>query len=538
LSRQKIILIIVLMSISVIGICGLEYYWVVSAIKAEREEFDRSAQRALHSAITELEKTEAEILLTEKLGKPVPGLDITYDYKRSENGETFVISEFRINDTVSTKGSQKIEWLKEPDFEGRPIEPEIVEIREDEGNVIRKEVIRSDGEETEEVMIFVTSTGDSIKTTSTARSFKRKLHVYSDALQEVIVRDFGKNYSLEERLGNISLDSLLREKLQAEGIASEFDWSITETGKLEKKIGLNPEPNRGSILDFQAPVFPEMPDEVILSIGFPSKDLYVFKNLGGMLTLVVLFSLFMIITFATTLNMILKQKKLSEVKSDFINNMTHEFKTPLATIGLALDSIKHPGVVGKPDQIDRFTGIIAQENKRLTGHVEKILQLAKMEKGELVVSKEKSDLNHVIEEAIHSFQLKLEARGCILNVDLEENLPLLMIDPGHIFNSVANLIDNALKYSTETPVIDIRSVTKSGIVEVIVGDRGIGMSPEEQKKAFKTFYRAQKGDLHNVKGFGLGLSYTREVIRLHGGEMILKSQLGKGTTIGFKLPLL
>jgi two-component system phosphate regulon sensor histidine kinase PhoR len=300
--------------------------------------------------------------------------------------------------------------------------------------------------------------------------------------------------------------------------------------------GVSEKPNKASVLDFRAPVFPEMPDEVILSIGFPSKDLYVFKNLGGMLGLVVLFSLFMIITFATTLNMILKQKKLSEVKSDFINNMTHEFKTPLATIGLALDSIKHPGVAGKPDQIDKFTGIIAQENKRLTSHVEKILQLAKMEKGELVISKESTDLNELIEEAIQSFQLKLEARGCMLTVDLEKNLSALMIDPSHIFNAVANLIDNAIKYSPETPVINITSRRKLGFVEVQVEDEGIGMSPEEQKKAFKTFYRAQKGDLHNVKGFGLGLSYTREVIRLHGGEMILKSQAGKGTTIGFKLP--
>jgi two-component system phosphate regulon sensor histidine kinase PhoR len=524
------------MSISVIGICGLEYYWVVSAIKAEREEFDRSAQRALHAAITELEKTEAEILLMEKLGKPIPGLDITYDYKRSENGETFVISEFRINDTIPTKRSHKIEWLKEPDFEGRPIEPEIVEIREDEGNVIRKEVIRAGDDNREEVMIFVTSTGDSIKTTSTARSFERKLNVYSDALQEVIVRDFGKNYSLEDRIGNMNLDSLLTEKLYAEGIASDFDWNITQDKQEMSGTGVSEKPNKASVLDFRAPVFPEMPDEVILSIGFPSKDLYVFKNLGGMLGLVVLFSLFMIITFATTLNMILKQKKLSEVKSDFINNMTHEFKTPLATIGLALDSIKHPGVAGKPDQIDKFTGIIAQENKRLTSHVEKILQLAKMEKGELVISKESTDLNELIEEAIQSFQLKLEARGCMLTVDLEKNLSALMIDPSHIFNAVANLIDNAIKYSPETPVINITSRRKLGFVEVQVEDEGIGMSPEEQKKAFKTFYRAQKGDLHNVKGFGLGLSYTREVIRLHGGEMILKSQAGKGTTIGFKLP--
>jgi len=526
------------MSISVIGICGLEYYWVVSAIKAEQEEFDRSAQRALHAAVTELEKTEAEILLTEKLGEPMSGLDVTYDYKKSDDGETYIISEFRMNDSLPMNWSREIEIIEEPDSESREREPEVVEIREFQGNVLRKEVVRGRGDDEEEVMIFVTTTGDSIKTASTARSFKRKLNVYTDALEEVIIRDFGRNLSLEDRIGKVNLDSLLAEKLNAEGIASEFNWTLTQQNDETTRTEVSEKPNTASVFDFRAPLFPEMPDEVVLSIGFPSKDFYVFKKLGGMLGLVLLFSLFMVVTFATTLNMILKQKKLSEVKSDFINNMTHEFKTPLATIGLALDSIKHPGVAGKPKEIDKFTGIISQENKRLTGHVEKILQLAKMEKGELVVSKEKKQLNELINEAIESFHLKLESRGCALQIDLDDSLPAIMIDPGHIFNAIANLIDNAIKYSPVTPEIFISSQFISGCAHFLVEDKGVGMSAEEQKKVFKTFYRAQKGNLHNVKGFGLGLSYTREVVRLHSGEMIIKSTLGKGSSIGFKIPAL
>lgn len=529
-------MIIVLMSVSVIGICGLEYYWVVSAIKAEREEFDRSAQRALHSAISELERTEAEILLTEKLGKPESGFHVTYDIEKSDRGETFVISEFTFEDTDTLYDIEEIEVLPEPKRSGDKIEPAQVEISEFEGNVVRKEVIRASDENEEQVMIFVSNSGDSIRTSSTAQSFKRKLNVYTDALEEVIVRDFGKSLSLEDRIGKVNLDSLLSKKLIAEGIASDFNWNISQQDEEKSGTTINEKRQEASVLDFRAPVFPEMPDEVILSIGFPSKDLYVFKSLGGMLALVVLFSLFMIITFATTLNMILKQKKLSEVKSDFINNMTHEFKTPLATIGLALDSIKHPGVAGKPDQIDKFTGIIAQENKRLTGHVEKILQLAKMEKGDLVVSSEKANLNELIKQAVDSFKLKLESRAASLHLELDEKLPELEIDVNHIYNSVANLIDNAIKYSPEKPELTIITKRLSGHVQLLVQDKGIGMSTEEQKKVLKTFYRAQKGNLHNVKGFGLGLSYTREVLRLHGGEITIKSQSGKGSTVGFKIP--
>jgi len=526
------------MSVSVIGICGLEYYWVATAIEAEQEEFDRSAQRALHTAIDELEKVEAESLLTQKLGKPVSGINVSYDFEKSENGETFVISEFRINDSVPMKWSREIEVFEASEQLKNRGEPEIAEIREFEGNVVRKEVIRaSNDDEQEEIMIFVTDSGDSIQTTSTAKSFKRKLNVYTDALEEVIVRDLGKSRSLEDRVGSVNLDSLIAEKLKAEGIRSDFNWAITNAAEEAKKTMVNSGFSEASVFDFQAPVFPDMPEEVILSIGFPSKKLYVFKRLGGMLALVVVFSLFMIVTFATTLHLILKQKRLSEVKSDFINNMTHELKTPLATIGLALDSIKHPATIGKTEEINKFTDIIAQENRRLTGHVEKILQLAKMDKGELVVSFEKINLNELIKQATNSFKLRLESRDAMLELNLDDGLPELKMDANHIFNSIANLIDNAIKYSPEKPSLTITTKRDKGYVNVLVQDKGIGMTADEQKKVLKTFYRAQKGDLHNVKGFGLGLSYTREVIRLHQGEMILKSQPGKGSAVGFKLPV-
>lgn len=531
------------MSISVIGICGLEYYWVTAAIRTETEEFDRSVQRALHAAVTDLEIAEAQMLITERLGEPLPGFKISWNVETSDNNETTVISQVRTSSKVSNEWTEDVEIIEEP----IPVDHhvEVVEVREDNGQRFKKrEIVRSNGDDKDQVLVFVTEEGDSVRTMATPQSIKRKLNVYTDALEEVIVKEFATRPDLKKRLGDINIDSLLTKSLGSEGISAEFNWNITgilnsDTIVLNSDKAVpaeNQKAAEAAILDFRVPIFPELPDQVVLSLGFPSKGLHVFKNLGGMLALVVLFSLFMIITFATTLNMILRQKRLSEVKSDFINNMTHEFKTPLATIGLALDSIRHPNVSSNPKEVSKFMGIIDQENKRLTSHVEKILQLAKMEKGELVIEKEVSDFNELIQETVDAFQLKLESREASLQLNLQPEIPKISIDPDHIFNAVANLLDNAIKYSTEKPEIVITSSSDSGFCKILVSDKGIGMTLEEQKNVLKTFYRAQKGDVHNVKGFGLGLSYTREVVRLHGGQMIMVSTAGKGSTIGFKIP--
>ena len=537
------------MCISIAGICGLEYYWISTAIEEKAQEFDRAANRALYATVEFLEKSEAEILIIEEFGQSLPEFNVNIVNSDSTVNFTIDALEFR-DTTVFDRYYTTQVWVDEEEVEAPTIFEEIeseiayeeanedvVAIFSDDGQLVHQEVVIEDGDESL-AYYYIRTEHDSAPVVATTKTMNRKLNVYKSALQDVFLRGLDSKPDFESRLGNANIDSLLNSSLLSEGIDTEFDWAVFNDSS---EVVMNKDSenifHEAGVFNFSVPVFPEFPDEMILSLRFPSKEYYVLKSLGGMLGLVLMFSVFMILTFGVTLNMILKQKKLSDVKSDFINNMTHEFKTPLATIGLALDSMRHPNVSSKPVEMNKFMGIIDEENKRLNGHVEKILQLAKMEKGQLVINKQTADITAIVEDVVHAFELKLSATNGKIDLNLDPNINPFEFDENHIFNVVANLVDNAIKYSDSAPEIKVNTSIRKGNLVLTVSDNGIGLSPDDQKKVFKTFYRAQKGDIHNVKGFGLGLSYSNEVVQLHGGEMTLTSTLGKGSTFGLIIPM-
>ena len=241
--------------------------------------------------------------------------------------------------------------------------------------------------------------------------------------------------------------------------------------------------------------------------------------------------------FAYTIYVIFRQKQISVIKNDFINNMTHEFKTPIATISLATDSIGSPKVINEESKIRRFLNIIKQENKRMLSQVEKVLQMAQIDRKELNLKKVSIDLHEVIEKVVGNASLKVESREGQIMTDLQAENHLIEGDATHITNVVANLIDNAEKYSEEKPVIKVSSRDKKGGVVFTVEDNGIGMSKDSVKHIFEKFYRIPTGNVHNVKGFGLGLSYVKAIIEAHQGNISVKSELGKGSRFSVFLPL-
>ncbi len=521
------------MSISLFGICGLEWYWINKAVSEKAEEFDRAAISAMHTSVAELENAEVVTLLFNQFGEDSPAIHVEYETLGDFDGvKVDIVSD---EDYLSDNG----ERMEEGQFVIRNHNTFVRTWNED-GEVYTKETIYS-GDEAKEVKTKVIVTTDGVVQEDvlvfSTNEFQRKLRVIEDAMHNVLIEEIAAEPNIESRIGNTNLDSLLEANFKKEGIDVPFEFVVGNTNLDSVPTREVRSHEHAGILDFSVPLFPDMPNDVLLQVGFPSKDLYVLKSLGGVLIMVLIFSLLMMATFAKTLHAILKQKRLAEVKSDFINNMTHEFKTPLATIRLAVDSINHPRVKSDPDQITRFTGIIAEENKRLNGHVEKILQLAKMEKGDLVIKRAPIYFNQLVSDAVTSMELRVSAREGVLIFENETEDQPLNVDSNHMYNAMVNLIDNALKYSEDKPNITVRLAQESGFLEFTVQDHGIGMSNEVQKKAFDPFFRAQGGDVHNVKGFGVGLSYVREVVYLHHGTLIVKSTLGKGSTVGFKIPI-
>ncbi|MFY7965874.1 MAG: sensor histidine kinase [Chitinophagaceae bacterium] len=265
------------------------------------------------------------------------------------------------------------------------------------------------------------------------------------------------------------------------------------------------------------------------------------KQVWGSLIWIILgsaaFTIIIITAFFITIKTLLNQKKLSEIKSDFINNMTHEFKTPLATISLAVDAIKNPKVQADPIKLEYFSNIIKEENKRMNKHVETILHAALMEKKELQFKKEKVDANIIIASVVDNFNLQLLEIEGKCNLNLEATNSILETDEQHFTNVISNLVDNAIKYSKENLVVNIKSYNQNDELIITIEDNGIGMNKEAVRNVFEKFYRAHTGNVHNVKGFGLGMSYVKTIVDAMDGDIKVDSTLGIGTTFTLEFPL-
>lgn len=278
--------------------------------------------------------------------------------------------------------------------------------------------------------------------------------------------------------------------------------------------------------------------EVLHLIVPADSYVYILRSMGWIISGSILFTLIIITAFALTVFAMLKQKKLSEVKSDFINNMTHEFKTPLATISLAIDAIGNDKVVHDRDKISYFSGIIKEENKRMHRQVETILQSALLDRQDIRLNPQPINVHEIIEKNVQNLELQLKDHQGKVNLQLNASHPIIQADEVHFSNMISNLLDNALKYSDGPPQITVHTSNHKRNLCVSVADNGIGMNRETVARIFEKFYRAHTGNLHNVKGFGLGLAYVKAIVDAHKGRIKVESAMGKGSKFEMEFPQL
>ncbi len=494
MNKKAIWAIIGLMSAAVIGVVWLQMDLIRTSIKVNEEKFDERVASALRNVVERLE-------LQERMQ--------VFEYSMNGYVASFIQSE-----SGSLRGSLDIGFGPSPlrDFE-------TLNLQELESRLYAE----------------VANNCPCDKCTAERDRLSRQiLAMYNQGMT---------HRPLEERIRPEHLRSMLREELANQGIQTNYNYGVFSKNKnsfvivndhyvVEDEDVSNPMQGYRNIAQskYRTYLFPEGTSAPgMLMIYFPARTSLVWSSLWKTFLGTILFTGLILFCFAYTINVIFRQKKLSEMKTDFINNMTHEFKTPIATISLAADSIGSPMVSGVADKVQRFANIIKQENRRMNSQVEKVLQMALIDKRDFSLNLTEVDLDDVILTAIENIGLQVEKKGGTATVDLRAENNIVEGDATHISNVINNLLDNANKYSPEAPEIIIHTRNVPNGVEVIVEDHGIGMTKEARKHIFDKFYRVHTGNVHDVKGFGLGLSYVKAIMTAHKGSIDVKSELGKGS---------
>lgn len=359
-----------------------------------------------------------------------------------------------------------------------------------------------------------------------------------DTVLQTFVRSSVRDWvPIDSRFENELIDSIIRAELEHKGVGAEYQYAVQEGDYLTalKSEGFDEEASRSN---YKVPIFRSdlWGSPRFLLLQMPGREAYIYGEMWMMFALSILFTLGVIVTFWSTIRQMLRQKKINSIKNDFINNMTHEFKTPLATINLAIDALNSPKLSEDIEKRKHYTNIIKKENERMHKQVEHVLQMSLLDKGDIQLKKEVTPLLHVVEDACTHMSLTIEGREGEINTEVPEDVKVLL-DSHHFTNVLINILDNAVKYSVNAPEISVRAEVEGNKVQLYIQDNGIGMSKDVREHIFDRFYRAERGNVHTVKGHGLGLAYAKEIIDMHNGEIRVKSSVGQGSTFIITLAL-
>lgn len=537
------------MSIALLGLIILQAYWIRHDLHIKEQQFSQSVLQAMNEIVEQVEEKE-------NLRIVVRNILTSTDSSRNQHSTPDTLIETLMAlaavpvppappappappedlKQLQSQIDQHISHLRKPGI--HRTDPE-VHVQQDSTVDIR---IERDVQQKEVYAFRLASEEarfDSLarETEQRVASRMRKLNTM---IQKFTFQIGDRSGNVLNRIDTLTLDSIIHAALRQRSIPLTYNFAITGDGN-KKLVYVRNKPDSLSVLNtpYHVKLFPgdifKRTDE--LALNFPNKINFLLLGMWPMLLSSMVFTLIILIGFGYTLSVILSQKKLATIKNDFINNMTHEFKTPIATIAIANESIRDVRVNSNPEKLDYYTGVIRDENQRMLRQVEHVLQMAQIDKGELVLRRSMVDLHDIIRSAMQSMELPVLQREGNFVVELKADVHEIYGDGNHLLNVFSNLIDNAVKYSPEKPLVMIKSYNRDGNIEITVTDNGIGMTKETQKKVFDTFYRASVGNIHDVKGFGLGLAYVKAIVEMHEGSVDVQSDLGRGSTFTVILPV-
>lgn len=522
MGKKMFVLIVVLMSISLIGIITVQLYWINNAVESKKEQFKNDVQISLGSVAERINTKEKEIFESK-----LEGILSQQILANDAQIKSLFFQE------IDTLNKQKISF-------GSTILEENFEIPVDfldNDTIVYKRVT---GKKDFFTSTIVKGADNLFNTTEEKRfSFTRRLEELEQSQIDSYFKDYNNLKPIHQRVSNRELNNTIKEELKKRNINLDFKYGVYGSDGLATKLksGYYTVSKENS---YQYPLFSNYDNEpeYFLHVTFPKKNTHILSGISNILLLSLFFIFIIIVAFSSSLYQLIKQKKISEIKTDFINNMTHEFKTPIATINLALDSIKNPKILSDNDKVMRYVKMIRDENKRMHNQVENVLRISRLEKNQLTISKDIIDIHDVIEEAINHVSLIISNKGGSLSKNFQAITSELPGNEFHLTNVFVNMLENSIKYSDGAPVIDVHTENTNKFFIVKIKDEGIGMSKNAQKHVFDKFYREQTGNVHDVKGHGLGLAYVKEIVDKHHGTVFVESEKGIGSMFTVKLPLI
>jgi two-component system phosphate regulon sensor histidine kinase PhoR len=522
MGKKMFVLIVVLMSISLIGIIAVQLYWINNAVESKREQFKNDVQKSLARVAERINDKEEQLIRiqVEDLIKNKPSPD-------NAQIKNFLIQQ------IDTTNNRKITFgttILEENFE-IPLD-----FLDDEKVIFTRVTGKRDFSETS----FLKSPDDLLNNTDEKRfSFTGRMKNYDNIQFTEYMKQFKNFNPINKRVSNRELNATIKEELQKSNINLNFKYGVYSIDGLATplKSGYYTVNKKSS---YKYKLFSDVNGkaEHFLHVSFPTKNEHILSGISGILLLSLFFIFIIIVAFSSSLYQLIKQKKISEIKTDFINNMTHEFKTPIATINLALDSIKNPKIINDNEKVLRYTNMIRDENKRMHKQVENVLRISKLEKNQLDISKETIDIHDVLEDAMNHISLLVQNREGVVKTHFEAIISEISGNEFHLTNVFVNILENGIKYSEGAPLLNVYTESTNKFFIIKVKDQGIGMSKNVQKHVFDKFYREQKGNVHDVKGHGLGLAYVQEIVEKHHGTVFVESEKGKGSIFTVKLPLI
>jgi len=574
MNRKLFTGLVILMGISILGIIAVQLVWMNNAIRVKNEMFGRSVNEAMQRTVQRLEDIHDFGVVNEMIFSDdsvhwinAPGARLEFDsteefwHARIDSGKIPKPARkpVKIIREISPDEDEAVIEIKvENDSDDTNIQSFTYNVRTSRSKSPRSLIVAGNNNGNNNVVFVrkdtIISNTDSLYTISTVKidSLLTELDTF-----QVLRPDLTKRVQM--KAGNLKriasqmvtevatwdvrqidedlVHDVLKKELQQSSIPLDFEYAI-----IRDSITDFPVPVKDSVKVvnsiFRAQLYPNdiFQKNIYLAVHFPEKDSFIYRSLNWLLVASFMFSLFILITFALSIFYILRQKKISEMKSDFINNMTHEFKTPIATISVASDSITNEKVVKDPERIRYFADMIKKENTRMNRQVEDILTIARLDRKEFDFNWEAIDVHDLISDAVEGIKLQVEKRGGKIDLDLKAANSMVTTDKNHCTNVVYNLIDNANKYSPDAPVIKVSTKNLTRGVLISVEDKGTGMNKSVQARIFERFYRQTSGNIHNVKGFGLGLSYVKAVVEANKGTINVNSEPGMGSKFDVFLP--